>query len=152
MSQEVTRLNYAHEEDTIVVSRGEERMSLGISDVASDEETKEALVAQGLASYLRRAASEVPADEKFDAIERAYDRLVSEGAKAFQPKPRVRKAPRKAEKVSALAVLRGTTTDAIEEALSDMDKDRQDEVLNAEEVLSKVEELRQNAQGLDLAS
>lgn len=114
-------------------------------------ELRDHLALVGLTSFFQRETSKVRDAEKLDAIEKAYDRLMTEGMGAFKRKagggPR---GPRKADKIAALAALKGATTAAIEKKLATMDKAKQEDVLNHPKVLAKLEEMKSDSDGLDL--
>lgn len=119
---------------------------------AQHPDVKDHLALVGLTTYLQRESSRQKDAEKIEAADKAYEKLLNEGIKAFERKtgggPR---GPRKADKVAALAALKGATTAAVEKALSGMSKEQQDEILNHKKVLAKLAKMNQGEEELDLS-
>ena len=111
------------------------------------------LALEGLRGYLQRATSGVAENEKVAAINEAFDRLVADGMQCFEKKPPFSgpRGPKKADKIAALAALKGATVAAIKEALSVMEPKDQNRILNNPKVLEKLNEMTTSATGLDLS-
>lgn len=138
------RVTYTPSDDgaTLVVAQGGVNMELDVADVFANTGVRDHLAMLGLSHHLRRVAGEKPAEERLETIEATYDEIVSKGMAAFEPKPRTRKAPLKADKVAALASLEGATITAVEKALAKMSKEEQAQKLNSDRVLEKLEGMR----------
>lgn len=111
------------------------------------------LALEGLRGYLQRYSAK--AEDKVGAIDEGYNRLVELGMAAFERKPPFGghpgpRGPTKADKIAALAYLKGATVAAIKSVLEGMEKEEQDRVLNNPKVLAKLEEMESEPEGLDL--
>lgn len=111
------------------------------------------LALEGLRGYLQRATSGVAESEKITAINEAFDELASNGMQCFEKKPPFSgpRGPKKADKIAALAALKGATVAAIKEALGVMEPKDQNRILNNPKVLEKLAEMTTSATGLDLS-
>jgi hypothetical protein len=113
------------------------------------------LALEGLRGFLQRYSAKVDEDEKLAAIEEGYNHLVDVGMAAFERKPPFGgqpgpRGPKKADKIAALAVLKGATVAAVKEVLSAMDLKEQNRILNNPKVLAKLQEMSTTPEGLDL--
>lgn len=113
------------------------------------------LALEGLRGYLQRYSAKADEGDKIAAIEEGYDNLVKNGMAAFERKPPFGgqpgpRGPKKADKIAALAALKGATVAAVKEVLSGMEKDEQNRILNNPKVLAKLEEMQTQPEGLDL--
>lgn len=150
------RVNYSTDaaKGQLTVTYADEAVELGAEEeiFAKHPDVKNHLALVGLTTFLQRESGRVKDHQKLDAIEKAYERITQEGVKAFERKagggPR---GPRKADKIAALAALKGATTAAIEKKLATMDKSEQDAILNHKKVLAKLEKMNSSADDLDLA-
>ncbi len=119
---------------------------------AQHPDVKDHLALVGLTTYLQRESSRSKDAEKIEAADKAYEKLLNEGIKAFERKagggPR---GPRKADKIAALAALKGATTAAVEKVLSTKSKEEQDAILNNKKVLAKLAKMNQGEEELDLS-
>jgi hypothetical protein len=110
------------------------------------------LLLLGLVSYLQKATVRVEQSEKITAVEMAYNDLLEKGMEVFKPKPSgfTSRGPRKADKIAALAAIKGVMPSVVEAKLKDMDNDRVEAILNHPDVLAKVEALAAQPEDLDL--
>lgn len=138
------------EDGQITIKRGDENLTLPVSGLLQDQELMARFAVLGLVAHLRKVSADLPSEDRMAAIEREYDRIEEQGVKALDAKQTRNRGPRKAEKIAALAVLESATTDAIEEALSQMSKDHQDEVLNSDRVTEQLGRMKRT--GFDLAA
>lgn len=110
---------------------------------AKHEGLKEHLAQLGLIAYFQRESSKFRDADKLTAVEKAYDTLAQNGTEAFKRKagggPR---GPRKADKIAALAAIKGVTPAAVEKALAEKSKEEQDAILNHKKVLAKLEKMQ----------
>lgn len=139
------RVNYKPDTDKghLEVSYGAEVLTLSAdTDVLEDDAVKDHLAYLGLITYLQRESSRARNEDKLDAIDEAYASLVSQGMQAFERKSNAPKGPKKADKIAALAMLKGRTPDAVRDAVKKLPQAEQDKLLNHPKVLAKVEELR----------
>jgi hypothetical protein len=155
MSDKKQRVSYDlnAETGTLTVKYGNEQGTLTLFPEL--EAVTGQLALEGLRGFLQRYSAKVDEDEKLAAIEEGYNHLVDVGMAAFERKPpfggqRGPRGPKKADKIAALAVLKGATVDAVKEVLSGMDKAEQNRVLNNPKVLAKLEEMNTSPEGLDL--
>jgi hypothetical protein len=150
------RVNYNADAATqmLTVSYDKEAVELPAGEELFDKypEVKDHLALVGLTTFLQRESSRVKDADKLDAIEKAYARVLNSGAKAFERRPGGGpRGPRKADKIAALAALKGVTTAAIEKALSELSKEDQDKALNQKKVLAKLEKMQGNGDPVDLS-
>lgn len=119
---------------------------------AQHPDVKDHLALVGLTTYLQRESSRQKDAEKIEAADKAYETLLNKGIEAFARKagggPR---GPRKADKIAALAALKGATTAAVEKVLSTKTKEEQDAILNNKKVLAKLAKMNQGDEELDLS-
>lgn len=112
-------------------------------ELSLPEELTEILALYGLRAFLqsKTLGSE---DEKLVAIEKAYDMLVEEGEAAFERKSPVgRKVQfKKADKIMALAMLKGVTITAMKEVLANLDPAKVNKILDSEAVMTKLKEMQ----------
>lgn len=134
------RVSYVAEDSELKVSFGESEMTLPVP-----EELTPRLAAIGLRSYLQQRTMKSSEEGKLDAIGKAYDELVAEGEAAFERKSPVgRKVQfKKVDKVMALALVKGVTVTAVQEALVGMDPDKQRKILNSQTVMDKLKEMQE---------
>jgi hypothetical protein len=157
MTEEATetrqRVTYALQPvtKTLQISFGEEALVLKTADDLTDETVRNQLVLEGLRAYLQKATLRTNEEDKLVELEKAYRTLLTEGMSVFDKKgPGGHSGPRKADKIAALAALKGTTPDAIKAALKGKPTDKVDALLNSPKVLAAVEKLRAKAEQLDL--
>lgn len=132
---------------TIQVSFGDE--SLRLHTAEDLDAVRDQLVLEGLRTYLQKATLRVAEADKLVALENAYNDLMAKGMVAFEKKgPGGHTGPKKAEKIAALAAMKGTTPEIIKEKLRDKPTDKVNALLNSPKVLAAVEKLR--AKGADL--
>lgn len=137
----------------LTISRGEETLILPVANLfEGDSELQSHFAAIGLVAHLRKVTGELPSEERMAAMELEYDRIEELGLGALATKQTRTRGPRKAEKIAALAILEGATTDAIEAALAKMSKEAQEEVLNAERVIEQLGRMKRSDEALDLAA
>jgi len=145
--------NQDTEKMTLTVRYGTEVIELpaGAELFETHPDVKNHLALVGLTTYLQREASRAKDAEKLDAADKGYDKLLAEGPKAFARKagggPR---GPRKADKIAALAALKGATTGAIEKKLASLTKEEQETILSNKKVLAQLEKMTQGGEELDL--
>ena len=141
MTDKTPRVSITHGSDNLTITRGDEKATLPYSLVFADEAVMDRLAKEGLAAYLRKVTAEVESEQRLAAMEEAFEKLVDGGIDVLTPKRQPR-GPLKADKVAALAFIKGVTVGSIEDALSLKDKAEQDEILNDPEVLEQVERLQ----------
>lgn len=146
------RVSYKQDASTgeLTITRADDGLVADITSLPEDVRTHLSLL--GLTMYLQRETTRVPDEEKLSTVESAYNEIVSKGMKVFEPKPRgfQSKGPRKADKIAALAMLKGTTPAVIEAKLKEKSDEDVDRILNHAKVLEKVAELQAKADTLDL--
>lgn len=136
---------------TMTISFGEDQLVLKTSDDLTDAMVREQLVLEGLRSYLQKVTLRVAEENKLVALENAYSTLLQTGMESFEKRgPGGHAGPKKADKIAALAVLKGTTPEAIKLALKDKPTDKVNALLNSPKVLTAVEKLKAKAEQLDL--
>lgn len=118
-------------------------------DLLQDAELTTHLAYLGLTTYLQREAAKLSGD-KVEAIEEVYGQLCDERSNAFKRKPRKVSGPKKAEKVAALAAIKGVSPEVIREHLKKMDEARQAKVLDHPKVLAKVAEMSKAEDQIEL--
>lgn len=129
----------------LTVKYDQEKMDFAVAEelYAKHEGLKEHLALLGLISYFQRESSKFRDADKLTAIDKAYTTLEEQGTEAFKRKagggPR---GPRKADKIAALAAIKGVTPAAVEKALASKSKEEQDELLNHKKVLAKLEKMK----------
>jgi hypothetical protein len=102
------------------------------------------LMLEGLRTVLQRATLRVPDEAKIEAIEAVYNELVEKGMGAFERKsPGGARGPKKADKLMALALLKGVTVDQIKAALDKKSTEEQSAILNNPKVLAKLAKMRE---------
>lgn len=155
MSDKKQRVTYDLNAETgvLTVKFGNEEGSFGL--LPELEEVTGQLALEGLRGFLQRYSAKADEADKIAAIEEGYNYLVEAGMKAFERKPPFGgqpgpRGPKKADKIAALAVLKGATVAAVKEVLAGMDKAEQNRVLNNPKVLAKLEEMSTSPEGLDL--
>lgn len=149
--ESLKRVKYAisAENKVLGITYGSEGVELKLDDDLRPVVTQ--LILMGLTTYLQRASTKVPEAEKIAAIESAYDKLVRDGMEAFAKSPVITsRGPKKADRIAALAMLKGVTPDAVKQALAKKPQADQDRILNAPAVLAKVAELQGAQTELDL--
>ena len=128
---------------TLKVSFGDSEQLLVQTGGEDLDAVRTQLVLEGLRTVLQKATLKVPEEEKLVAIEEAYNRLVTEGMKVFERKgPGGVRGPKKAEKLEALALMKGTTTAKIKELLEAKTPEERDAILNHPKVLAKLEKMQ----------
>lgn len=134
------RVNYTVEEDALKVSFGDSEMTLPVP-----EEVQSKLAAVGLRTILQQRTMKAAEGDKLAAIGEAYEQFVEEGEAAFERKSPVgRKVQfKKVDKVMALALVKGVTVTAVQEALSGLDPDKQRKILNSQAVLDKLHQMQE---------
>lgn len=157
-SPEEARVRVSYTQDVakqmLVVKYDKEVIEFPVAEelYAKHEDIKDHLALIGLTSFFQRESSKFRDADKLDAIEKAYEKLVQVGTYAFKRKagggPR---GPRKADKIAALAALKGATTAAIQKQLEKLSKDEQEAVLNHKKVLAKLEKMKSEGDELDLS-
>lgn len=130
----------------LTVSKGAESIELPM--IFPDDVTKH-LAQLGLIKYLHQETTKKPNEDKLLVIEQAYDDLAERGMDALQKKP-VNRGPKKADRIAALAAIKGVTPDQIKDAMKGMPAEKEQRILNHPAVLQKVEELQSNEDQLDL--
>jgi hypothetical protein len=155
MSDKKQRVNYDLDADTgvLTVKYGNETGNFPL--LPDLEAVTGQLALEGLRGFLQRYSSQVDEADKIAAIEEGYNHLIEAGMKAFERKPPFGgqpgpRGPKKADKIAALAALKGATVAAVTEVLAGMDKAEQNRVLNNPKVLAKLEAMDTNPEGLDL--
>lgn len=134
---------------TMTVRFGEDTVLLQTKDDL--DAVRDQLVLEGLRSYLQKATMRVADEDKLDALETAYNDLMARGMAAFDKKgPGGHTGPKKAEKIAALAALKGTTPEIIKAALVGKATDKVNALLNSPKVLAAVEKLRAKGEQLEL--
>jgi hypothetical protein len=134
---------------TLQITFGAEALVL---KTATDlNEVRDQLVLEGLRAFLQKATLRVAEENKLVALEQAYNQLIKDGMGAFEKRgPGGHAGPKKAEKIAALAALKGTTVDAIKTALKDKPTDKVNALLNSPKVLAAVEKMKSKAEQLEL--
>jgi hypothetical protein len=155
MSDKKQRVNYDLDAETgvLTVKYGDETGTFPL--LPHLEAVTGQLALEGLRGYLQKYSAKVAETDKVAAIEEGYNQLIEAGMKAFdrkppfggQPGPR---GPKKADKIAALAAIKGATVAAVKEVLAGMEKQAQDAILNNPKVLAKLEEMNTSPEGLDL--
>jgi hypothetical protein len=155
MSDKKQRVSYDLNADsgTLTVKYGNEEGTLTLYPEL--EAVTGQLALEGLRGFLQRYSAKANEDEKLAAIEEGYNHLIEAGMQAFERKPPFGgqpgpRGPRKADKIAALAAIKGATVAAVKEVLSGMEKEAQDAILNNPKVLAKLEEMNTSPEGLDL--
>jgi hypothetical protein len=148
-----TRQRVAYELDpenkAMTVRFGEEALLLKTADDL--DAVRDQLVLEGLRSFLQKATLRVADVDKLPALEAAYNELMAKGMAAFEKKgPGGHTGPKKAEKIAALAALKGTTPEIIKAKLKDAPTDKVNALLNSPKVLAAVEKLRSKGEQLEL--
>ena len=134
---------------TVKVSFGEEALNLHTAEDL--DAVRDQLVLEGLRTYLQKATLRVAEADKLIALENAYNDLIAKGMVAFEKKgPGGHSGPKKAEKIAALAAMKGTTPEIIKEKLRDKPTDKVNALLNSPKVLAAVAKLRAKGADLDL--
>lgn len=134
---------------TVKVSFGEEVLNLHTAEDL--DAVRDQLVLEGLRTYLQKATLRVAEADKLVALENAYNDLMAKGMAAFEKKgPGGHSGPKKAEKIAALAAMKGTTPEIIKEKLRDKPTDKVNALLNSPKVLAAVAKLRAKGADLDL--
>lgn len=146
------RYNINDENAKVNAEFGGEGLLMSPLSECEDKAVHRHLLLMGLVSYLQKATVRVDQDEKMLAVEQAYNDLLEQGMKVFEPKPSgfVSRGPRKADKIAALAAIKGVMPSVVEAKLKDMDQERVDAILNHPEVLAKVESLAAQSEDLSL--
>lgn len=133
----------------MTVRFGEEALLLKTADDL--DAVRDQLVLEGLRSFLQKATLRVADVDKLPALEAAYNELMAKGMAAFEKKgPGGHSGPKKAEKIAALAALKGTTPEIIKAKLKDAPTDKVNALLNSPKVLAAVEKLRSKGEQLEL--
>lgn len=153
------RVNYSSDADKMELSvkydKEEITFPVGSELLKAKPEVQEHLMLMGLTTFFQRESSRAKDAEKLDAVEKAYERLMTEGAAAFDRKPGGggSRGPLKADKIAALAALKNAPITKVEAALKKMSKEEQDKILNNKKVLAKLEKMKGGVDGeeLDLA-
>lgn len=146
------RVNYSPDADTGVLNVLYDGTKMPLEagkELFGDEKLRDHLALMGLIHYLQRETMRRTDGEKMDIIEASYDKLVAQKMEVFTHRGRPR-GPKKADKIAALAAMKGVTPDAVREAISKMPMEKQDALLNKPEVLAKVEEMKEQQLDLDL--
>lgn len=131
------------------VSFGDEVLRLHTAEDLDD--VRDQLLLEGLRAYLQKATLRVAEADKLVALENAYNDLVAKGMAVFEKKgPGGHSGPKKAEKIAALAALKGTTPEIIKAKLANAPTDKVNALLNSPKVLAAVEKLRAKGDDLDL--
>lgn len=127
------RVNYNIGEDAMQVRLGNEEMELPLP-----EGMEQYLAFMGLRGYLQQKTMGV--EDKLAAIEEVYNELLEKGVSVFERKSPVGRTVqfKKADKIMALAMLKGSTVSAIQSALEGFDTDTQNQILNSDEVMNKL--------------
>lgn len=134
---------------TVKVSFGEEAINLHTAEDL--DAVRDQLVLEGLRTYLQKATLRVAEADKLVALENAYNDLIAKGMVAFEKKgPGGHSGPKKAEKIAALAAMKGTTPEIIKAKLKDAPTDKVNALLNSPKVLAAVEKLRSKGEQLEL--
>lgn len=131
------RVQYSVEDNALVAKFAGESIKLDVPKELSNE-----LALYGLRAYIQNNSAKT--DNRIEEIEKTYDDLLHTGAAAFERKTPVgnRVQFRKADKVMALAVLKGVTITVMQDALSKLDPERQNKVLNSEAVMKKLHSMQ----------
>jgi len=137
------------ENKAMTVRFGEEALLLKTADDL--DAVRDQLVLEGLRSFLQKATLRVADVDKLPALEAAYNELMAKGMAAFEKKgPGGHTGPKKAEKIAALAAMKGTTPEIIKAKLKDAPTDKVNALLNSPKVLAAVEKLRSKGEQLEL--
>lgn len=134
--------NIGNDLDSLRVALGQEVLDLNNLSEDLDPRVLKRLTIMGLIGYLQQQTTRTPMEQKLEKAELAYSQLEQQGMDVFKPAGRNR-GPRKAEKIAALAAIKGALATQIEEALGNKSKEEQDRLLNHPKVLAKVEEMKQ---------
>lgn len=152
-SSKIPRVSYKINADNgvLTVTKGTDVVDFPVLEDAGDEKLRNHLMQLGLIKYLHQETTKATgSDDKLAAIEEAYDRLVQQGLGALQRKG-VPRGPKKADKVAALAAIKGVTPDRVRESLAGLGDAKAEKLLNHPDVLAKVEEMKAAAENqLDL--
>lgn len=133
---------------SVQVTFGEETLRLHTAEDL--DAVRDQLVLEGLRTYLQKATLRVAEAGKLAALETAYNDLVANGMAAFEKKgPGGHTGPKKAEKIAALAALKGTTPDVIKAKLKNAPTDKVNALLNSPKVLAAVAKLQAKGAELD---
>lgn len=137
------RIHYTMSDKTLHAKFGQDTIDLELP-----EGIKTHLALYGLRSYLQNNTDKDVGD-RIGAIEETYNQLVKAGEKAFERKSPVGNKVqfKMADKVMALAMIKGVTVTALNEALSQLEPERRKKVLNSESVMNKLRAM----QGEDLS-
>lgn len=151
MTEDTTRQRVAYElfpkTKMVKVSFGSEALTLHTAEDL--DAVRDQLVLEGLRTYLQKATLRIAEEYKLTALESAYNILIEKGMSAFDKKgPGGHSGPKKAEKIAALAALKGTTSEIIKAKLENVSTEKVNALLNNPKVLAAVEKLR--AKGVDL--
>lgn len=147
MSEDIKqRVRYSFEDESLVVRYGDEQMTLELPD-----DMTVLLALYGLRAYLQQRSIN-SGEEKLAAIEQAYDTLVEEGEAAFERKSPVgRKVQfKKADKIMALAVLKGVTITTMQKVLSKFDTEKVNKLLNSDAVIAQLQKTQEEEVNLEV--
>lgn len=129
------RISYSLGDELLIARFGGESMELEVPPHLKDK-----LAAYGLRAFIQQRTVNSANENKLGAVQDAYVKLIEEGDSAFERKSPVgRKVQfKKADKIMALAMIKGVTVTAAKAALSALEPEKQNKVLNSEAVIEKL--------------
>lgn len=144
-TKNISRVSYKIGPEAMEVSLGGQAVVL-----APVEQLKNQLHFMGLRGFLQAVTANVAEEGKLELIANTYNGIMANGV--LPTISRATGAPKRLEKVAALAAIKRTTVSKVQEILAGFPKEHQDKILNRGEVIAKVYELRTSAPdlGLDL--
>lgn len=134
------RVSYTTAKDKLTARFGGAGIDLHVPD-----DLKDILAVHGLRAYIQQQTINVESDDRLESVEKAYEQLLEQGESAFERKSPVgRKVQyKKADKIMALAMIKGVTVTAARAALSALEPEKQNKILNSEPVMAKLKAMQE---------
>jgi hypothetical protein len=134
------RISYVTSKDKLTARFG----GAGI-DLSVPESLKDILAVHGLRAYIQQHTINTESDDRLESVEQAYENLLVQGEAAFERKSPVgRKVQfKKADKIMAVAMLKGVTVTAAKAALMALEPEKQAKILNSDAVMNKLRDMQE---------